>query len=94
MVVFDTGLIYALWNRMKLGYIIGIIGFGIFGLLQAGFACAIFIGFNCFFNLVMAITISICCLSISALLMNSEMYKLSIRNKNLKLICRRMKNAR
>lgn len=79
MTIFDTGLIYALWKRMKLGYILGIIGFSIFGLLQAGFAGAIFIGFKCSFNLSMAITISICCLSISALIMNSDMYKLKYR---------------
>ncbi|NLD92859.1 MAG: hypothetical protein GX639_09345 [Fibrobacter sp.] len=76
MTLFDAGIIYVLWKRMKLGYIIGIVGFSIFGLLQAGFAVAIFIGFKCSFNLTMAITISICCLSISALLMNSAMYTL------------------
>lgn len=79
MIIFNAGLIYALWKRMKFGYIIGIVGFSIFGLLQAGFAGAIFIGFNCSFNLAMAITISICCLSISSLLMNSDMYKVTIR---------------
>ncbi len=79
MAIFDAGIIYALWKRMKIGYIIGIVGFSIFGLLQAGFAGAIFIGFKCSFNLSMAITISICCLSISALLMNSDTYKLKIR---------------
>jgi len=79
MTIFDVGIIYALCKRMKLGYIIGIYGFSIFGLLQAGFAVAIFIGIKCSFNLLMAITISICCLSISALLMNSDMYKLTIR---------------
>jgi hypothetical protein len=73
MAIFDTGLIYALWKQMRLGYILGIIGFGIFGLLQSGFAVAIFIGFNCTFNLAMAITISICCLSITALLMSGDM---------------------
>lgn len=78
MTLFDAGIIYALWKRMKLGYIIGLVGFSIFGLLQAGFAGAIFIGFKCSFKLTMAITISICCLSISALLMNSAMYKLKI----------------
>jgi len=79
MIIFNAGLIYALWKRMKFGYIIGIVGFSIFGLLQTGFAGAIFIGFNCSFNLAMAITISICCLSISSLLMNSDMYKVTIR---------------
>jgi hypothetical protein len=79
MAIFDAGIIYALWKRMKIGYIIGIVGFSIFGLLQTAFAGAIFIGFKCSFNLSMAITISICCLSISALLMNSDMYKLKIR---------------
>ena len=79
MTIFDAGITYALWKRMKLGYIIAIAGFSIFGLLQAGFAGAIYLGFKCSFNLSMAITISICCLSISALLMNSDMYKLKIR---------------
>ncbi|NLG17452.1 MAG: hypothetical protein GX556_09010 [Fibrobacter sp.] len=79
MTVFNAGLIYALLKRMKSGYIIGIIGFSIFGLLQSGFACAIFLGFNCSFNLVMAITISICCLSISSLLTNREIYKFTFR---------------
>lgn len=78
MAIFDTGLIYALLKRMRLGYIFGIISFSIFGLLQAGFAGAIFIGVNCTFNLAMAITISICCLSVSALLMSRDMYKLTI----------------
>ena len=79
LAVFDAGIIYALWKRLKIGYIIGIVGFSIFGLFQAGFAGAVFIGFKCSFNLSMAITISICCLSVSALLMNSDMNKLKIR---------------
>lgn len=83
MSILDTGLIYALWKRMRLGYIFGIIGFSIFGLLQAGFAGAIFIGFNCSFNLSMAITIAICCLSISALLLNNDMYKISFQKKRI-----------
>jgi hypothetical protein len=66
---------YALWKRTKLGYILGILVFSIFGLIQAGFAGAIFIGFNYPFNLTMAITISICCLSISALLLDSDRYR-------------------
>jgi ABC-type Fe3+ transport system permease subunit len=57
-----------------LGYIVGIAGFAIFGLLQGGFAVAIFLCVNFGFNLVMAVTISICCLAVSALLMNNEWY--------------------
>jgi hypothetical protein len=72
MILIDSGLVYALWKRMRLGYIVGIAGFSIFGLLQAGFAGAIFFGVKCGFNLAMAVTISICCLSISALLMTSD----------------------
>jgi len=83
MIIIDTGLIYALWKRMRLGYIFGIIGFSLFGLLQAGFAGAIFIGFNWSFNLSMAITIAICSLSISALLLNSDVYKISFQNKRI-----------
>lgn len=78
MTIFDTGLIYLLWKRMRSGYIIGIIGFSIFGLLQAGFAAAVFLGFDCNFNLSIAITISICCLSISALLISSNKYNLTL----------------
>lgn len=76
MILFDGGLIYALWKRMRLGYIVGIAGFSIFGFLQAGFAVAIFLGVKCSFNLAMAVTISICCLAISALLMNDDRYTL------------------
>jgi hypothetical protein len=72
MILFDSGLMIVLWKRMKLGYIVGIAGFSIFGLLQGGFAVAIFLGVNCGFNLAMAITISICCLAISALLIDSN----------------------
>jgi hypothetical protein len=75
MILIDSGLIYALWKRMWLGYIVGIAGFSIFGLLQAGFAIAIFFGVKCGFNLAMAVTISICCLAVSALLMNCDSYK-------------------
>lgn len=80
MTAFNTGLMYALWRRMRLGYIVGIIGFGIFGLLQGGFAVAIFIGYNVSFNLAMAITISMCCISISALLSGRDRYQLSYKN--------------
>jgi hypothetical protein len=74
MILFDGGLLYALWKRMRLGYLVGIVGFSLFGLLQGGFAVAIFMGVKCGFNLIMAVTISICCLAISALMINSEKY--------------------
>ena len=41
----------------------------------------IFNGFNCTFDLLMAITISISCLSISALLMNTDMYQLKFHQE-------------
>ncbi|MDG5814148.1 hypothetical protein QA601_03595 [Chitinispirillales bacterium ANBcel5] len=72
MAIVTTGLMYALWKRIRLGYILGIIAFSFLGLLQAGFAGAIFIGFDYSFTLAMAITISICCLSVSSLLMRRE----------------------
>lgn len=75
MILFDCGLMIALWKRMRLGYIVGIAGFSIFGFLQAGFAVAIFMGVKCPFNLATAVTISICCLAISALLMNGSRYE-------------------
>jgi hypothetical protein len=61
-----------LTNKFKLGYILGIAVFSSFGILQAGFAGAIFIGVKCPFNLAMAITISLCCLSIASLILNGD----------------------
>lgn len=85
MTIIDSALIYALWNKLRSGYIIGLIGFGIFGLMQAGFAGANYMGFNCAFNLAMAVTISVCCLSISALLINGDIYTSTLRQSILKM---------
>ncbi|MBN1603238.1 MAG: hypothetical protein JW915_16635 [Chitinispirillaceae bacterium] len=88
MLFFNGGLIYALWKKLRTGYIAGIIGFSIFGLIQAGYAGAIYIGFDCPFNLAMAVTISICCLAIAALLLNRDMYILSLNNRRQKTLDR------
>ncbi len=85
MTIIDGTLIYALWNKLRSGYIISIIGFSIFGLIQAGFAGANYMGFNCAFNLAMAVTISVCCLSISALLLSGDIYTSTVRQSILKM---------
>jgi len=74
MTAVDTALIYALARRLRIGYIVAVAGFGIFALLQGGFAVAILFGVECPFNLSMAVTIAVCCLAIASLLLNRDHY--------------------
>lgn len=74
MIVIDGGLCYLLFKRVKLGYVLAVVLLSIFGLLQAGFAVAIFFGIQCSFNLAMAVTIALCCLGVASLVLNRERY--------------------
>lgn len=79
MIAIDGALMCALLNRLKLGYICGLFLFSSFGIIQAGYAGAIFMGFNCSFNLEMAVTISMCCVSFAALIMDCDKLTVSVR---------------
>jgi hypothetical protein len=69
MLVINSVLLYTLLKKYRIGYFGGIMIFTVFALLQGGFAVAIYIGVNTYFNLIMALTITVCCLAISSLLL-------------------------
>jgi hypothetical protein len=78
MVIVDSLLIIGLLNRLKLGYFIGLTGFILFGLLQAGFGIATFIGYRVGFNFAQALTIAFCSLAIAALILQRDLYSQSV----------------
>jgi hypothetical protein len=78
MTILDGILIYLLVKKTRIGYIIGLVVFAIFALIQAGYAGAIFVGLNCPFNLAMALTISVCFVSIAGLIVSKDTFKYSL----------------
>lgn len=80
MVIIDGALFYLLFKKLKIAYILGLALFGTFGMIQAGFAIAIFMGIECPFNLAMAVTISLCCLSIIGLMLNRDNFTYQINH--------------
>lgn len=72
MTIIDGALFYLLLYKVKSGYILGMILFQSFGMLQIGFAVVIIFGANCSFNLSMAITIALCYLASTSLILNKD----------------------
>ena len=83
MVIIDGALVYLLFKKLKIAYILGLTLFGSFGILQTGFAFAIFMGIECSFNLAMSVTISICFLSFAGLMLNKEKFTVQVLKKQI-----------
>lgn len=74
MTVIDSVLIILIFNRLRLAYILALLGFGIFGALQAGMAIGNFFGLKVGFNLEGGIALTLCCLAIASLLTNKNRF--------------------
>ena len=81
MIAINGTLFYLLVKKFKLGFVLTLGLFSSFGILQASFAGAIFLGIECSFNLTMALTISMCCLAVVSLILKRETYVVSIIGK-------------
>lgn len=75
MIVTNSLMIFAIYNKLRIGFLFGIALFGLFGLIQGWFALVHYLGFDSPWNLQLAITIAICCLAIVSLLRNESIYK-------------------
>jgi hypothetical protein len=74
MTIIDSILIVLIFNRLRLAYILALLGFSTFGGLQAGQAIGNFFGLKIGFNLEGGITLALCCLAISSLLTNKNRF--------------------
>ena len=79
MTVINSTLIWAVFKRLRVGYLLGIILFGLFGLVQGWLALVHYLGFDSPWNLEVAITLSICCLVIVSFLRNEARYNQRFR---------------
>ncbi|MFP4164334.1 MAG: hypothetical protein ACLFQB_10520 [Chitinispirillaceae bacterium] len=70
MIVVDSLLLAALIMKLRIGFWAALVGFSLFGLIQAGFAAGSFFGLSVPFNFTMGMTLSLCCLVVSSLLGN------------------------
>ena len=82
MIMFDTILLIAFFMKLKAGFWAGILAFGAFALLQMAFLSGNYFGLKVPFTIEMGMTVSLCCLSIAALLNDRE--KMTVRIRILK----------
>lgn len=79
MIVTNSLMIFAIYNRLRIGFLFGIGLFGLFGLIQGWFALVHYLGSDSPWNLQLAITIAICCLAIVSFLRNESIYNKYLR---------------
>jgi hypothetical protein len=68
MIVVDSALLVGFFMKLKAGFWAGILAFGAFAFLQLSFSLGNYFGLNVPFTFEMGMTVSLCCLSITALL--------------------------
>ncbi|KMQ51353.1 hypothetical protein CHISP_1836 [Chitinispirillum alkaliphilum] len=79
MTAINSLMILAVLKKYRIGYLLGIALFGIFGLVQGWIALVHFLGFDTPWSFQLAITISICCLAIVSFLRNEASYNRPLR---------------
>jgi hypothetical protein len=74
MTIIDSILIILLFKRLRLAYMLALLGFSTFGALQAVMAIGNFSGLKIGFNLEGGIALALCCLAIASLLTNKNRF--------------------